>query len=374
MTSKAFGLAQLGNAFADGALSNRNKIINGAMTIDQRNSGAAVTITATSAAQYVLDRWYLRAESAAGSKVSVQRSSVAPAGFSNSQLITSLSAYTIGASEHFATIQFIEGFNVADLNWGTADAQAITFSFKVRSSLTGTFGGFLTNSAGDRVYVFSYTINAADTFETKTITVEGDTTGTWLKDNGAGLAVSFSVAAGSSTTGAAGSWGSTLYRSVTGQTSLVGTSGATFYITGVQLEAGDTATPFEHRSFGQELALCQRYFTSSFPDGTTVANGVTGPALEGPATAFATNDVYCQEISYSVPMRASPTITFYNMAGTSGVSGKWATYDLVWTAATTTATAGANNKGFTPYMARSGAFVRLNSYLYSGHYSASAEL
>jgi hypothetical protein len=260
MTSKAFGLAQLGNAYADGALSNRNKIINGAMTIDQRNAGAAVTITTASAAQYLLDRWYLRAEAAAGSKVSVQRSSVAPAGFSNSQLITSLSAYAIGASEHFATVQAVEGFNAADLSWGTASAKTITVSFWVRSSLTGLFSGFILNGAANRCFVFSYTINAADTWEYKTITIPGDTTGTWVTDNGLGLYLNFTVAAGSSVSGAAGSWSSTFKRSATGQTSLVGTSGATFYITGVQLEAGDTATPFEHRSYGAELALCERYY------------------------------------------------------------------------------------------------------------------
>jgi hypothetical protein len=280
-----------------GPLSNRNKIINGAMVIDQRNAGAAVTITGTDVAQYVLDRWYLRAVSATGSKVSVQRSSVAPAGFLNSQLITSLSAYSIGASEHFGTIQFIEGFNAADLGWGTSAAQTVTLSFKVRSSVTGTFGGFLTNSAGDRVYVFSYTINAADTYEDKTIVVAGDTTGTWLKDNGAGIGVSFSVAAGASTTGAAGSWGSTLFRSVTGQTSLVGTSGATWQITGVQLEAGTVATPFEHRSFGQELALCQRYYYR-VQEATFSRLGIVAGTTSREAPIF-----------FPVTMRAAPSVT-----------------------------------------------------------------
>ena len=299
-------------AYGSNSPSNRNRIINGDMRIDQRNAGAAVTITATSATQYVLDRWYLRAESAAGSKVSVQRSSVAPAGFSNSQLITSLSAYTIGASEHFSTVQFIEGFNVADLNWGTADAQAITLSFRVRSSLTGTFGGFLTNSAGNRIYVFSYAINAANTFEDKTITVEGDTTGTWLKDNGAGLAVSFSVAAGSSTTSAAGSWGSTLYRSVTGQTSLVGTSGATFYITGVQLEAGSVATPFEHRQYGTELQLAQRYFAKLQNDGSgsDVTVGI-GVQQSGTGATF--------YVKYPVTMRAEPTASSSSVSVTDHI-------------------------------------------------------
>ena len=319
MTSKAFGLAQLGNAYADGALSNRSKIINGAMTIDQRNAGSAVTITTASAAQYLLDRWYLRAEAAAGSKVSVQRSSVAPAGFSNSQLITSLSAYAIGASEHFATVQAVEGFNAADLSWGTASAKTITVSFWVRSSLTGLFSGFILNGAANRCFVFSYTINAADTWEYKTITIPGDTTGTWVTDNGLGLYLNFTVAAGSSVSGAAGSWSSTFNRSATGQTSLVGTSGATFYLTGVQLEAGDTATPFEHRSFGAELALCQRYFCKTYnyetPPGTATSVGNLFNSLDATQSY-----PYTSVFSYPVTMRATPTITVYNP--NTGVAGQ----------------------------------------------------
>jgi len=278
----------------------RNRIINGAMVIDQRNAGASVTITSTNASQYVLDRWFLRAASATGSKVSVQRSSTAPAGFINSQLITSLSAYTIGSTEHFGTMQSIEGLNVADFAWGTASAQSITLSFQVRSSLTGTFGGFVTNDSGNRVYVFSYTINSANTFETKTVTIPGDQSGTWLTDNNAGITISFSVGAGSSTTGAAGSWGSTLYRSVTGQTSLVGTNGATFYITGVQLEAGSVASPFERRDYGRELQMCQRYCVVYGRD--QVYNEVGGTGF-----AVATTKVTVP-VTVPVQLRVTPTI------------------------------------------------------------------
>jgi hypothetical protein len=236
----------------------RNKIINGAMMIDQRNNGASVTPSGTDTSAYVLDRWYLRYS--VGSKLSVQRSTTAPTGYINSQILTSLSAYSIGASEHFSTSQAIEGFNCADLNWGTANAATVTLSFVVRSSLTGTFGGMISNDAGNRSYVFSYAINSANTWETKTITIAGDQSGTWKTDNGGGLYVNFSVGAGSSVTNTAGAWYGSLYRSVTGQTSVVGTNGATFYITGVQLEAGTTATAFEQRLYGTELALCQRYY------------------------------------------------------------------------------------------------------------------
>ncbi len=294
-----------GVASPPNSMGNRNRIINGDMRIDQRYAGATVTITNPSTAAnngYVLDRFYIRAESAAGSKISTQRSTTAPAGFTNSQLITSLSAYSIGASEHFGLIQAIEGFNCADLDWGTASAQAVTLSFKVRSSLTGTFGGFIANSAADRCYIYSYTISAANTWETKTITIPGDTTGTWLKNNDVGIYVSFGVAAGSSVTTTAGTWGSTLYRSVTGQTSLVGTNGATFYITGVQLEAGTNASAFERRDYGRELMMCQRYYQKMT---STTAYGY--PA-SGVVVGFNTTSAY-GSLQYLQQMRAAPTIS-----------------------------------------------------------------
>ena len=239
----------------DQVLTHRNRIINGAMVIDQRNAGASVT-PASSA--YTLDRW--QAVINVASKFSVQQSSTTATGFSKSLLATSTSAYSIGASEYCLLQQGIEGFNIADLGWGTANAQTVTLSFQVRSSLTGTFGGVLANSNFSRCYPFTYTISSANTFESKTVTIAGDTSGTWDSTNGAGLLVNFSLGSGSTVSGTAGAWAGTLYTSATGATSVVGTNGATFYITGIQLEVGDTATPFEHRSYGDELAMCQRYY------------------------------------------------------------------------------------------------------------------
>ena len=234
----------------------KNRIINGDMRIDQRNAGASVT--AGSGNTYTLDRW--EASSALGSKFSVQQSTTATAGFINSLLVTSLAATTPGASDQYSIRQKIEGFNVADLGWGAAGAQAVTLSFWVRSSLTGTFGGALQSSGFGRSYPFTYTVSSANTWEQKSVLVPGDTSGTWLTNNGIGIIVNFSVGAGSSVSGTAGSWSSSDFRSATGATSVVGTNGATFYITGVQLEAGSVATPFERRTYGQELSLCQRYY------------------------------------------------------------------------------------------------------------------
>jgi hypothetical protein len=239
----------------------KNRIINGAMVIDQRNAGASVTPVD---GQYTLDRWVTVVTQT--SKLSIQQNAgsvTPPTGFTNYLGVTSLSAYSITASDFFTVRQYIEGFNTADLAYGTANAQTVTLSFWVRSSLTGTFGGVIFNSAANRTYVFSYTISAANTWEQKTITITGDTTGTWLTNNGIGLAVDFTLASGSNFTRSAGSW-STSGFAVTGTTSVVGTNGATFYITGVQLEQNTSATPFERRLYNQELANCQRYFYRAF--------------------------------------------------------------------------------------------------------------
>ena len=234
----------------------RNRIINGAMVIDQRNAGAAVT--ATTSYPYTLDRW--QCGGSVSSKFTVQQSSTAPTGFVYSSLITSSSAYTVGAGENFVFFQNIEGTNTADLMWGTANAQTVTLSFWVRSSLTGTFGGAIQNSATNRSYPFTYTISTANTFEYKTITIAGDTSGTWLTTNGIGIIVRYGLGVGATSSGTAGAWAGANYLSATGAVSVVGTNAATWAVTGIQLEKGSTATSFDYRFYGTELVLCQRYF------------------------------------------------------------------------------------------------------------------
>jgi hypothetical protein len=253
----------------------KNRLINSAMVIDQRNAGASVTPTADST--YTLDR-YITALSQS-SKFSVQQNAgsvTPPAGFNNYLGVTSLSAYSVLAGDYFAIQQRIEGFNTLDLGWGAAGASTVTLSFWVRSSLTGTFGGCLANSAFNRSYPFSYTISSANTWEQKTITVAGDTSGTWLKTNGIGIRVSFALGYGATYgNGTAGAWVGSDLESVTGATSVVGTNGATFYITGVQLERGSTASSFEYRSYGTELALCQRYYEVLYNSADNA--GIWGP-------------------------------------------------------------------------------------------------
>ncbi len=249
----------------------KNRIINGAMVIDQRNAGASVTIN-SAAWTYVMDRWTFYGQSADG-VYTIQRSTTAPAGFTNSALITVTTAdASIGSTQIYLMRQPIEGFNTADLSWGTANAQTITISFWVRSSVTGTFGGYLMNDSGDRSYPFTFTINSANTFEQKSVTVAGDTTGTWATGSGGGINLGFQIGAGSSRTGTAGAWAGAAYYGATGATNLIAINSATFYITGVQLEKGSTATSFDYRPYGTELALCQRYYETALIAVTNNAN------------------------------------------------------------------------------------------------------
>jgi hypothetical protein len=236
-----------------------NRIINGNMVIDQRNAGAAVTVN--DATQFFpVDRFFGLGQSADG-VFTLQQSSTAPAGFTKSIIATVTTAdASIGATQQYYISQRLEGFNTADFAWGTASAVAVTLSFWTRSSLTGTFGGALQNDAQDRSYPFTYTISAANTWEQKTINIAAITTGTWETTTNSGIRLYFDIGMGSTYLGTAGAWASADYRGATGQTNLIATSGATFYITGVQLEKGSTATPFERRPYGTELMLCQRYF------------------------------------------------------------------------------------------------------------------
>ena len=247
----------------------KNRLINGAMIIDQRNAGASGTATG-----YTIDRWVFGATSTTKGTWQQNAGSVTPpVGFTNYLGFTSNSSYSVGSGDIFSFYQVIEGYNIADLGWGTTDAKTVTVSFWVQSSLTGTFGGSIENQGLTRSYPFTYTINSANTWTKISITIPGDQSGTWYKDNTQGLYLFFSFGVGTNYSGTAGAWASGDYRSATGATSVVGTSEATFYITGVQLEAGTSATSFEYRQYTTELQLCQRYYTR-FVNGTGQRIGI----------------------------------------------------------------------------------------------------
>ena len=290
----------------------KSRIINGGMTIDQRNAGASVTAGTT--VNYPVDRFGVYGSQA--SKFTAQQSSTAPTGFSNSILITSSSAYSVTSSDIFRLQHYIEGFNTADLMFGTANAKTVTLSFWVRSSLTGTFGGSLMNSGTNRAYPFSYAISVADTWEQKSITIAGDTTGTWVgATNGIGLRIFWGLGVGSTYSGTSGAWNATDNNSVTGAVSVVGTNGATFYITGVQLEVGSTATSFDYRPYGTELALCYRYAWNY-----SSALSSNGSYLRYLSTRNASTTGVAGTLIFPVEMRTTPSLTTTGTASNYAVT------------------------------------------------------
>jgi hypothetical protein len=284
----------------------KNRLINGNMVIDQRNAGASVTATDGA---YTLDRW--KANDSVNSKFTIQQNAgsvTPPAGFTNYLGVTSSAATTVGTNDYYFMRQLIEGYNVADLGWGTANAKTVTLSFQVYSSLTGTFGGTLMNSASNRNYPFSYTVSSANTWTSVAITIAGDTSGTWLTTNGIGIGVSFGLGVGTTYSGTAGAWAAGEKYSATGAVQVVATSGATFYITGCQLEVGASATGFEYRQYGTELNLCQRYYQAlSYADQASVSIGTAdaGSGTQAP-------------IYFLQTMRTAPTVTLPAVGKTSG--------------------------------------------------------
>jgi len=308
-----------------GTLGFRNRIINGDMRIDQRNAGASVT----GYVFYTLDRW-IAIQAGTTNRFSVQQNAGAvtpPVGFTNYLGVVSLSAHSLVAGDYYQIKQSIEGFNVADFDWGTANARSITVSFWVRSSLTGDFGVVVSwgsSGANQRAYPILYSITSANTWEYKTITIPGDTTmaaGGFETGNGGGVQLRFSLGGWATSAGTSGSWAAANFQTVIGDTSVVSTNGATFYITGVQLEEGTVPTPFEHRPYGTELALCQRYYYTCSRSGYMLGRGNGTTAL---------TDL---RIPTPVPMRTSPTITdnsgtWYVIDADSYTNGTGATFSI----------------------------------------------
>jgi hypothetical protein len=303
----------------------RNRIINGNMVIDQRNAGASVSIP-NLATTFTLDRWRFYRDNSALT-ITSQQSATAPTGFNNSLLVTIGTGSAPSSTNELQLAQPIEGFNVADLGFGTASASAVTVSFWVRSSVVGTFA-FALQSATPRAYVATYTVNVANTFEYKTVTIPGDTSGTWLTNNGLGLSVVFDLGAGSNFQTTAGSWITGNRYGTSGSVKLCATSGATWRVTGVQLEAGSVATPFEQIDYGRELMMCQRYYEV----GTSRWRGVDNGGI-------------CVWSNYfRVTKRATPTMTGSSSPGSSllnqdvftlqagPTSGSVDTGNVAWTA------------------------------------------
>jgi hypothetical protein len=288
------GAPSIGGAGLGMGMGFRNRIINGAMVIDQRNAGASVSTSGS----FVTDRF--KFNYAGGGTISAQQATDSlPTGYSYALKLTVGTADTsIAAGDEYIFDTTVEGFNFADFLYGSASAQTCTISFWVRSSVTGTYSATLKNSANSRAYPATYTINVANTWEQKTITVAGDTTGTWIgATNGIGLRLRFCLVSGSTYLGTPNAWQAGDLDGATGQANWMATSGNTFYITGIQLEKGSTATSFDYRPYGTELMLCQRYYYRQTPTGTTYY-GVGFNDSTTVASLF---------INFPVPLRAAPS-------------------------------------------------------------------
>jgi hypothetical protein len=354
--SNARELAELGGSYGTGGfVGMKNRIINGAMVIDQRNAGASVTFDTTN--KFVTDRFFGFGN--VGTTTS-QQSTTAPTGFNNSLLVTQSTGGSVVSSSYLALNHRIEGFNFADLGWGLASARTITLSFWVRSSITGTFSVAFLNSATNRSYVTEYSINSADTWEQKTITIAGDTSGTWVTNNGVGVSIIWNLGYGSNfTTATLDAWaGSAKYGSTTATTSFATTTGATFYITGVQLEKGSTATSFDYRPYGTELALCQRYFE-------VISTNADGDSNRYLTAAWNTSNSNCY-MPFKVNKRADPTLT---------ISANGEIYTGDWYTPTSVSSIGASVIGATVLVIRTSGLVATSVYFVRNQgITASAEL
>jgi hypothetical protein len=287
--SKARGLADLGNVYGDGALSNRNLIINGAMQVAQRGTTKSSTFS-----NYLVDRFR---NNTTMTTYTYSQSTDAPSGFSNSSKVEVTTAEVAGASDFMFFSQHLEGQNLQRLAKGTASAQSVTVSFWVKSNVTGTYILEFDDNDNARNINKAYTVDVSGTWEYKTITFEGDTSGAFDNDNELSGILRWFLDAGTDfTTGTlANSWEDTInVNRAVGNVNLGDTSGNYWQITGVQLEVGDTATPFEHKSYGEELAKCQRYYYKS--DATRRATAARTDRMD-------------VTVSYPVTMRTTPTVT-----------------------------------------------------------------
>lgn len=291
----------------------RNRIINGDMRIDQRNNGGAVSGHVT----YPVDRFRVIKDTGSGT-MTMQRSSTAPLGFSTSVVYTVGTAYTPGSGENNFFVQLIEGYQTADFGWGTAGAVPVTLSFWVRCSLAGYFGGSLRNGSSAKSFIFSYTITAPNVWEYKTITIPGCTDGTWDKTTSNGVELVWGFAVGSNYSNAPGGWYSGNYISATNAKFISSTAGATWFMTGAQLEKGTVATPFEFRPFDIELLLCERYYQTSYALGVKpgTASSFSGMPGRTGLQGVTTSGESFYSTMFRRRMRATPTAKVYDRVGT----------------------------------------------------------
>jgi len=354
----------------------RNRIINGGMQIDQRNAGAAVTLTGASFT-YLVDRFYAGVASGGAFSAGQNKNAVTPpAGFTNYLGFATTTAKTPAAGDYFYLQQPIEGFNASDLAYGTASAKSITISFWVYSNLTGTFGLSLGIGSVAAAYVTSYTISSANTWTFITITIPGNTsTALTSTTNGVGLRLSWDLGCGSTYQGTANTWsgysGPSDRYTVAGTQQVIASTSNYWYITGVQLEVGSVATPFERRLYGQELMLCQRYFEMSYDQGTAPGATTTNGMAVGYFPSGVSGNNVRFPVKFAVVKRTVPTMSYWDGAGN-------ASKETVWSGSNAqTNNVNGGSQGFFNLGTSAFAFNDANLggyYTFGIHWTASAEL
>lgn len=358
--------------------SDRNKLINGGHAIDQRNNGASVTATGTGAASvFGVDRWKLfQLAGTATSKWAAQQiafNALPTCGARFASILTSLATYAVAAGDQMIFQQPLEGQNVQDLGWGTASAKTMVLSVVAAVSVAGTYSIVIQNYAQTRSYVTTLALTVTPTLYT--LLIPGDTGGAWVQSGTAGAATAgFNVGTGATaSTATANAWQAGNFSNITGSTQLVATTGATLTVTAVQFETGLSATPFEVRSFGTELALCQRYYSKSYTQavvpGAVSANGA-GFHMRVPTASgtWSANSVCV----FPATMRTIPTVTLFNPAtGSSATTTNTRNFSV------------AGDLGLTPTNVGDSSFLALGSTIGVGYavndelasqWTASAEL
>ena len=345
---------------------NRNLVINGAMQVAQRGTSFS-SITAN---VYPVDRFFVRDVNSAAGEATVSQSTTTPDDFKNSLKIDVTTADTsLVAADQYKIEYRAEGQDVAHLNWGTSAAKAVTLSFWIRSNKTGNTQVAVLNSDNNRSYVATFSISAADTWERKELTIDGDTSGTWLTTNGIGLRLRWGSFGSTYQTSSVNQWvGSQVMSRDDSPINFFDSTDNELYLTGVQLEVGEQATPFEHRSFGDELARCQRYYEHTYPYGTApgTANGGIGADHRYVGRETASNYGY-YTAHYRVEKRAAATVTVYSYVGTANQIANGDTGG-------DSGAVGVIQSGTTSFLPRntSGSGVSARALLY--HFKADAEL
>lgn len=359
------GLTSINNSFFGWG---RNRLINGDMRIDQKNAGASVTVNAATVF-WGPDMWGSQGVATDG-VFTMQRSTTAPTGFTNSMVFTVTTAdASIPAASAYNFLTGIEGSMMWDWAFGTANAKALVLSFYVRSSVTGTFGGAVMIDAETRSCPFTYVINSANTWERKTIAIPGDTSGSWVTSNAIAMTIRFSLGIGANKTGGTpGTWGANQFYAPSGVVDLINTLNATLYITGVQLEASSStyASDFENRPENIELIMCQRYYEKSYNMASAEGSNASGAQYVGLGGQFNTTSMETAIVPFKVRKRAAPTITLYQ---SDGSTNNWEWFNTSGTATVRTTTA--------PEIIEQGFAIRQTTaveYLTVGHWVAAARL